>query len=141
MVIVTILSYCQAQPQSQLQLGCSWFYYQLLRPSGKPTLRNSTFQALYHLDLKTKVSYLNVLNLEITSDHNPICSWGHLTLSHPSSHLSRYFTRLVWPWPPNKKILSKWPVPRYIFKPYPYQSWGHSTTLSHQAIWMYTFKA
>ena len=90
-----IRCFCQAQPQSQLQLGCSWFYSQLLRPSGKPTLRNSTFQALYHLDLKSKVGYLNVLTLEITSDHNPISSWGHLTLSHPSSHLSKYFTRLV----------------------------------------------
>ena len=43
--------YCQAQPQSQLQLGCSWFYSKLLRSAGpadrtngRPTMRNSIFQ-------------------------------------------------------------------------------------------------
>ena len=28
--------YCQAQPHSQPQLGCSWFYYQLLCQAGHP---------------------------------------------------------------------------------------------------------
>ena len=55
--------YCQAQPQSQLQLGCSWFYSQLLcpacKPTSRPTLRNSTFQAENDLDLKGKVVSLN----------------------------------------------------------------------------------
>ena len=41
------LLYCQAQPQ--LQLGLSWFYCQIIqaddRPTGRPTIRNSTFQA------------------------------------------------------------------------------------------------
>jgi len=60
--------YCQAQPQSQLQLGWSWFYTQLLHPA----IRNSTFQAYYDLDLKSKVVYLNDETLEISSDLNPI---------------------------------------------------------------------
>ena len=38
--------YCQAQPQSHLQLGRSWFYSKLLGPSGEPTLRNNTFWAM-----------------------------------------------------------------------------------------------
>ena len=32
---------CQAQPQSQLKLGCSWFYSQLLRPAVRPSVRPS----------------------------------------------------------------------------------------------------
>ena len=45
-VAIKLLNHnCQAQPQSQLQMGCSWFYSQLHRPASRPTLRNSTFQA------------------------------------------------------------------------------------------------
>ena len=35
-IVHLVMLFCQAQPQSQLQLGCSWFYSQLLRSSGKP---------------------------------------------------------------------------------------------------------
>ena len=75
--------YCQAQPQSQLQLGCSWFYSQLLRLAGKPTLLNSTFQAQYDFDSKSKVVNLNDETLKPPSDLNPICHGGHLTLFQP----------------------------------------------------------
>ena len=37
-----------------------------------PAIRNSTFQAYYDLDLKSKVVYLNDETLEISSDLNPI---------------------------------------------------------------------
>ena len=72
--------FCQAQPQSQLQLGCSWFYSQLLRPASRPTIQNSTFQALYEFYLKSKVINLNGATLEIHSDPNPNSHQSHLTL-------------------------------------------------------------
>ena len=74
------INFCQAQPKSQFELGCSWFYSQLLRWSGKPAGRNSTFQAKFGLDLKSKVVYLNDETLEIFLDLNPIGHVGHLTL-------------------------------------------------------------
>ena len=36
-IIFIFQGFCQAQPQSQLQLGCSWFYSQLLRQAGRPS--------------------------------------------------------------------------------------------------------
>ena len=50
------------------------------RPAGQQAIRNSTFQAKYGLDLKSKVVYLNDETLEIFLDLNPIGHGGHLTL-------------------------------------------------------------
>ena len=84
MDLVLLNVYCQAQPQSQLQLGCSWFYSELLRPADRlarrPTIRNSTFQPSYGLNLKSKVVNLNSETLKIPPDLNPISHGGHLTL-------------------------------------------------------------
>ena len=43
----------------------------------------STFQALYDLDLKSKVVSLDGKSLEISLDFNPISQGAHLTLLLP----------------------------------------------------------
>ena len=51
------------------------------RPAaGRPTIRNSTFQASYDLNLKSKVVNLNGKTLEISLDLNPIGQGGYLAL-------------------------------------------------------------
>ena len=71
---------------------CSFFRSSIhpsVRPSIRPcvptlkTVRMSTFQAYYHLDLKSKVVSLNGKTLEIVSDLNPISHGGHLDQHFP----------------------------------------------------------
>ena len=44
------------------------------------TIRTSSFLAQFYLDLKSKVVRVNVSSLKFSSDLNPICKWGHITL-------------------------------------------------------------
>lgn len=68
----------QAQPQSQLNWALAGSIPSFsVHPAGRPTLRNSIFQADYGLDLKSKVVYLNGDTLQIFIDLNPIGHGGH----------------------------------------------------------------
>ena len=55
------------------------------------TIRTSSFLAQFYLDLKSKVVRVNVSSLKFSSDLNPICKWGHITLIEPLS--SNFFLR------------------------------------------------
>ena len=60
--------------------------------AGRPTLRNSTFQAYYNFDIKSKVVNLNDETLKPPSNLNPISHGGSLTLFSPQGRLDDYFT-------------------------------------------------
>ena len=48
-------------------------------PTDPPTIQNSTFQASYGLNSKSKVVDFKGETLEMSPDLNPISHWGHLT--------------------------------------------------------------
>ena len=80
-----LLSLLPSSAQALAPAGLCWFYSQLIRPAGRPTSRpadqNSTFWSEFDFPVKSKVVSLDAQASEISSDLNPICQWGYVTLS------------------------------------------------------------